>query len=111
LPITHNVDAGRGGFDVHTDLLSAVEICVPAPATDCDEYDWLEYSEPTSPIAVMCQQSEPDPAMLEIPPLPPAPVCRDYTANGRGCATSTSGAGGGWFLGFAVFFATRRRRR
>ncbi|MFT6396981.1 MAG: hypothetical protein ACJAYU_001725 [Bradymonadia bacterium] len=78
LPITDEVDAGPGGFDSHTDLLVDVEICIPAPATDCGEFGWLEYVEPRSQFAVMCEQSNPDPALLEIPPLPPEPDCPEY---------------------------------
>lgn len=79
LPITHEVDAGAGGSDRHSELLDAIEICVPAPPSDCGTYGWLVYEEPRSPFAVMCDQSQADPALLEIPPPQPEPECPDYS--------------------------------
>lgn len=93
--------------------LEEVAVCAPAPPSCEDAFSWLERSPLSlSRRGVQCESSMPDPADLEIPPMP---TCRDIgrPPPGGGCSADPAARGGAsvGLLAFGLVVVARRRRR
>ena len=107
---------GRAGGDDFSDGIEDVRVCAPAPPS-CGPSGWLVRNDHVTTQGVICPQSVPSSARLEIPP---APTCNplyprwgydEERVDGCNASPWSTAPWGSMFLFLGATLAVARRRR